>query len=74
MFVLCILGELPQPKHDRKDLRKHIDDRRNGLSETIELDSGFLDYLLGKKTLSRYHVKDFEKSTLLDIRLLPHHK
>jgi hypothetical protein len=62
MFVPFISGEFPQPKHDRKVVWKHINDMTRELTETIDLDSGFLDYLFGKKTLSREHVEELEKT------------
>ena len=58
MCFLLILGELAELKCDRKVLKE----KSSELREIIEMDSGFMDSLLGKKVLSRAHVVELAKT------------
>ena len=62
MFDVCILATVVLQRHDRKVLLKNICQVTSVLREIMELDCGFLDVLISKKTLSRQHADDIAKS------------
>ena len=62
MFVDCILGTVVLQRHDRKVLLKNLCEATSVLREIMELDCGFLDVLISKKTLTREHADDIAKS------------
>jgi hypothetical protein len=64
MFVGYILGTVVLKRHDRKDLLENICQVTSVLREIMELDGGFLDILISKKTLSLEHADDIAKSVL----------
>jgi hypothetical protein len=61
-FVDCVSGTDATQRHDRKVLLQNICQVTSVLREIMELDGGFVDVLLSKKTLSRAHVDAIAKS------------
>ena len=58
MSLLLFLGELAELKCGRQVWKE----KSSELREIIEVDSGLLDILLGKKVLSRAHVVELAKT------------
>lgn len=56
------LGKMAGPKFNEALLPHYISNRRHDLREIIELDSGLVDILVSKKTLTRKHAGEIAKT------------